>query len=236
MKSLKPIHWLLAIQSLVIILGSINRLSNLTIGFVAENEFLRWVDFHNMLTLPVVSLVAFYLLKKHIEYDNPVRDRYRHLGVNVAFLIGVYLLGAGYGNHEVTNYLHSRFCPSGGVEPICQIIIFNDDEFSHWVFFAGFVLINLALMLLQVLFPHKGEILKWDMALLVANGVFVSAGIFANLALEEIGVDLYIILLLTTLSLYLLWRNRQQPLLIYYSVAYSLGLVTTFIYRFLFRG
>jgi hypothetical protein len=37
-------HLLLGIQSLVIVLLSINRLSSLALGYVAGNEFLRWMD------------------------------------------------------------------------------------------------------------------------------------------------------------------------------------------------
>src|SRR5262245_4022289 len=89
------IHGLLAVQSIVIVLLSINRLSSLTLGYVAANEFLRWVDFNNMLVLPLISTVAFYLLKKHLEYDSPARESSRHLALNLTFIIGVYLLAAG---------------------------------------------------------------------------------------------------------------------------------------------
>ncbi|MEW5960027.1 MAG: hypothetical protein AB1801_20080, partial [Chloroflexota bacterium] len=56
--SLGRIHVLLAIQSIVVILVSINRLSLLTTGYVASNEFLRWVDINNMLVLPLISMRA----------------------------------------------------------------------------------------------------------------------------------------------------------------------------------
>ena len=59
-RSLAGLHGLLAVQSLVIVLLTINRLSTLTLGYVAPNEFLRWVDLNNMLVLPLISLVAFY--------------------------------------------------------------------------------------------------------------------------------------------------------------------------------
>src|SRR5688572_29951169 len=153
-RGLGPFHVLLLVQSLVIVGVSINRLGTLTFGYVAPNEFLRWVDLHNMLTLPLVSIVAFYLLKKTVEANRTPANARSHLAVNLAFIGGVYLLGAGYGNHEVTNYLHSRFCGRGDASPLCRIVAFNDDEFSHWVFFAGFVLVNAALMLLQALFPR----------------------------------------------------------------------------------
>ncbi len=227
--SLGKIHALLAVQTVVIILGSINRLGTLTLGYVAANEFLRWVDFHNMLTLPLISLTSFYLLKKQIE--GAVQGGSRHLALNLAFLIGVYLLGASYGTHEVTNYLHTRFCLNGESSVLCNIVIFNDDEFSHWVFFTGFVLINASLMLLQVLFPRQAPLPARDAALLAFNGLFIGAGIFANLAFEVIGLDLYIVALLAALALWLLWRRGQQPLVVYYSVAYTLGLFATAIYK-----
>ena len=224
------LHLLLGVQSVVIVLVSINRLSRLSLGFVADNQFLRWVDFNNMLVLPLISMTAFYLLIRHLEYDSPVRNGRPHLAVNLIFLIGVYLLAAGYGNHEVTNYLHARFCPPGTAGDLCPIVIFNDDEFSHWVFFAGFVLVNTAILFLQVLFPALEKLNRLDRALLVLNGLFIAAGVFANLAFETIGADLYIIALLATLSLGLLIRRGAQPMFVYYSTAYGLGLAGTAIF------
>lgn len=241
---LRRVHLLLAVQSIVIILLSINRLSTWTLGYVAPNEFLRWVDFHNMLTLPLASLVAFYLLKRHLELaaGGPAQGGRWHLALGLTFIIGAYLLGAGYGDHEVTNYLHARFCLDlddgttirsgfGLTSDLCRIVIFNDDEFSHWVFFLGFILINAALMLLQALFPYPIRSTTRDNALLVANGVFIGLGIFANLAFEVIGLDLYVVALLAVLALVLLRRRGAEPLLVYYSAAYVLGLAATFIYK-----
>jgi hypothetical protein len=225
------LHALLGVQSLVIIFGSINRLGTFTLAYVAANEFLRWVDLVNMIVLPLISMVAFYLLKKEVEYDGPRREGRRHLLINVAFIVGIYLLAASYGDHEVTNYLHSRFCPDGATSDLCRIVIFNDDEFSHWLFFAGFAIVNGALLFLQVLFPHRRGLSGRDVALLLFNALFIAAGIFANLAFEEIGLDLYVVALLTGLSAMLLYRHRRQPLLIYYTAAYTAGLLATVIYR-----
>ncbi|MGQ0604723.1 MAG: hypothetical protein ACT4QE_23840 [Anaerolineales bacterium] len=252
------LHALLFVQTIVIILGSINRLGSFTLGYVAPNEFLRWVDFHNMLTLPLISLGAFYLLKKTLEYDSPQREGRWHLALNLTFILGLYLLGASYGTHEVTNYLSFRFCREVPTTDLCRIVIFNDDEFSHWVFFTGFVMVNAALMFFQVLFPHRGTgpskawagesgtivptrsvspsprsgaVTTLDKVLLGVNAVFIGAGIFANLAFEVIGLDLYVVALLAVVAVGLLWRKGAQPLLIYYSVAYVLGLIATFAYK-----
>lgn len=227
------VHALLAAQSVIVILVSINRLSALTLGYVAPNEFLRWVDLNNMLILPLASLVAFYLLKKQMEASGPALNGRWHFALNLAFIVGVYLLGASYGDHEVTNYLHARFCPNDEANTLCNIIIFNDDEFSHWVFFTGFVLVNAALMFLQVIFPHPAKLTTGDKLLLALNGLFIGAGIFANLAFEVIGLDLYVVALLAVIAALLLWRRgpRPQPLLLYYTVAYGLGLAATFVYK-----
>lgn len=225
------VHSLLTVQSVVIVLLSINRLSALTLSYVAANQFLRWVDFNNMLVLPLISLIGFYLLKKHLEYDNAVREGFWQRTLGLTFMLGVYLLGAGYGDHEVTNYLHARFCGEDQRNDICRIIIFNDDEFSHWVFFAGFVLTNAVIMLTQIIFPWSSKLTRQDSVLLVVNGLFIALGIFANLAFEVIELDLYIVALLALMAIGLLWRYGKQPLLIYYSTAYCLGLLATGLYK-----
>jgi len=228
----KRIHTLLAVQSVVAILVSINRLGSWTLGYVLPNEFLRWVDFNNMLVLPLISLVAFYLLKKTIEYDSPSRESRTHLSINLTFIVGIYLLAASYGDHEVTNYLHVRFCLDDLSSDLCRIIIFNDDEFSHWIFFTGFVMMNAALLFLQNLFPHREKIESRDIALLLVNSLFLGAGVLANLGFEEIGLDLYIVAALAVLSVYLLWKRGKQPLFIYYTSAYWLGLIGSLIAQF----
>lgn len=227
------IHVLLSVQSLLAILVSINRLGTWTLGYVLPNEFLRWVDLNNMLVLPLISVVASYLLKKTLEYASPQRESSSHIAWNLVFIVGLYLLAASYGNHEVTNYLHQRFCETDTTSNLCRIIIFNDDEFSHWIFFTGFVMGNVAILFIQNLFPHQRQITRADLALLTLNALFLGAGIFANLGFEEIGLDLFVVAFLALVSAYLLWRRGRQPMFVYYTVAYGLGLMGSVIAQFL---
>ncbi|HSJ87035.1 MAG TPA: hypothetical protein VK909_07485 [Anaerolineales bacterium] len=226
---MKRIHLLLGIQSLVGILVSINRLGTWTLGYVLPNQFLRWVDFNNMLVLSLISLVALYLLKKTIEYDSPAREGRAHMAWNLVFIIGLYLTAASYGDHEVTNYLHVRFCAADTTSDLCRILIFNDDEFSHWVFFTGFVMVNAAILFLQNIFPFRGQLGFGDIALLALNALFLGTAVLANLGFEEIGLDLYVVALLALISTYLLWRRGRQPMFLYYTIAYWLGLVGSLI-------
>src|SRR6266511_4245519 len=170
---MKRIHFFLAVQSLVAILVSINRLGTWTLGYVLPNEFLRWVDLNNMLLLPLISVVTSYLLKKTIEYDSPQRESKTHIAWNLVFIVGLYLLGTSYGDHEVTNYLHQRFCGANTSSDLCRIVIFNDDEFGHWIFFTGFVMVNAAILFMQNLFPHRENITNTDFALLTLNALFL---------------------------------------------------------------
>lgn len=226
---MKRIHLLLSVQSVVAVLVSINRLGPWTLGYVLPNQFLRWVDFNNMLILPLISLTALYLLKKTIEYDSSSREGKIHLAWNLVFIIGLYLTAASYGDHEVTNYLHVRFCLDNPNSDLCRIVIFNDDEFSHWLFFTGFVLVNAAILFLQALFPHREKVSGRDVAFLLLNSVFLGLGVLANLGFEEIGLDLYVVALLALVSVYLLWKRGKQPMFIYYTAAYWLGLIGSMI-------
>lgn len=45
--------------------------------------------------------------------------------------------------------------------------------------------------------------------------------------LREIGFDLYVVLLLAVLSLWLLRRYGRRSLIVYYATAYGVGLVAT---------
>ena len=127
------------------------------------------------------------------------------------------------------NYLHFRFCLEDTTSDLCRIVIFNDDEFSHWLFFAGFIMVNAAILFIQNIFPHRGEVKGGDVALLLLNSLFLGLGVMANLGFEEIGLDLYIVALLAIVSAFLLWKRGKQPMFIYYTSAYWLGLAGSLI-------
>ena len=85
---LGKIHVLLTVQTVVFLLISINRLSTLTTGYVLPNEFLRWVDFHNMLTLPVILVIVLYLLKRQLEAspNHSAHNKFAYLVLNLTFI------------------------------------------------------------------------------------------------------------------------------------------------------
>jgi hypothetical protein len=218
---LATLHWLLAGQSLIVVLLSINRLSTLTLGYALPHEGLRWVDLTNMLVWPLASVGLSYGTMRWIE-----RGRAARWWHGLLFVLSVYVLAAGYGDHEVTNYLHVRFCSgAAATDRLCDILIYNDDDFSHLVFFAGFVGVNLALMVAQAAHPRAGALSGWDRVVLTANAAFLALAVFANLAFEETGLDLPVVILVALLAGWLLWRARSRgqsvPLVAYSLIAYG---------------
>ena len=151
--------------------------------------------------------------------------------LRAGFMAGAYLLGVSYGIHEVTNYLGARFCAPGGDPGLCRVVEFNDDDFSHWLFFAGLTVVAAVLMLTQVAHPAGRRMGAADLALVLVNAVVIGAGIFANLAFEEVGLDLYVVAAVAVLAVVLLRRHGPHPLLVYYAAAYLLGLGGTVVYR-----
>jgi hypothetical protein len=233
---MKKIYWILTGLSISIVLLSLNRLTPLTSSYLQPYDFLRWLDFNAMLPIPLLSVILYYLLRKQIVYDSPFRKTAFYIFLGVLFVSGVYLFGAGSGTHEVTNYLNSRFCAAGKISsPICNIIAFNDDEFSHYVYYLGFILLNVSLMLVEFNFPRKEKVSKKDLVLVSINSLLIGLGIFANLAFEEIGLDLLFFGSVMLLALFLLFTGKKTayrlPVIFYFAVAYTLGVVGTVVYK-----
>ncbi len=187
-----------------------------------------------MLPIPLLSIILYYLLKREIVYESPFLKTGKYILLMLILITGIYFFGAGSGDHEVTNYLNYRFCDQGSVDtPICNIIKYNDDEFSHYVYYAGFILMNVALMLIEYNLPRKNDVKKKDLILISVNSLFIALGIFANLAFEEIGLDLVFFGSVMLLSIYLLLQKsfKRLPVNFYFAVAYTVGVVGTLLYK-----
>lgn len=235
---MRRFHLILTGLSFTIIALSLNRLTSFTQGYLQPYEYLRWLDFNAMLPIPLLSVLLYYLLRREIIYQSPFYKTRVYLILALLFVSGVYLFGAGSGDHEVTNYLNTRFCKGGKVEsPLCNIVSFNDDQFSHYVYYLGFILLNVSLMVLEHFYPRKLSIVKTDVILILINSLFISAGIFANLAFEEATVDLIVFSSVMALSLYLLFFSKskalQLPVTLYFALAYTLGVSSTLLYKML---
>lgn len=233
---MKRVHLILTGLSLTILLLSLNRLTPWTSGYLQPFEFLRLLDFNAMIPIPLLSVLLYYLLRREVMYDSPFKKTQMFVMLSLLFVTGVYLFGAGSGDHEVTNYLNARFCERGTTSSLlCDIIIYNDDIFSHYVYYAGFILLNLSLIGLEYFLPRKEKVKKKDLILISLNSLFIALGIFANLAFEPAGIDLIFFGSLMILTIYLLFFGKhkyyQLPVIFYFGVSYTAGVISTILYK-----
>lgn len=233
---MKRIHLILSGLSLSIIILSINRLTPYTQAYLQPFEYLRYMDMFAMLPIPLFSVLLFWLLRNEILNNHTVKKTAIFTFLNLLLISGIYFFAAGSGDHEVTNYLNYRFCDAGEISnPICNIISFNDDVFSHYIYYAGFVLLNIPLMAFESMMPRKKSASKKDILLISLNALFIALGIFANLAFEEAVIDLVVFFSVMALSLYILYRKKfavkNLPVTFYFAVSYVVGIGATILFK-----
>ncbi|HEX5617536.1 MAG TPA: hypothetical protein VFX51_03910 [Solirubrobacteraceae bacterium] len=79
---MRRIHVLLALQSLLLVLASVNRLWDATDVAVLPHGALRLVDVLNLLVLAPASVLVFHVLLEHLGSTR---------GLRLAFVAAVYL-------------------------------------------------------------------------------------------------------------------------------------------------
>lgn len=238
---MKIVHRILTGLSLTIVLLSLNRLFSFTSSYLQPYEFLRWLDFNAMLPIPLLTIVLYYLLKRDIQGNTNAKKSKYHLWINLAFITGVYFFAAGSGDHEVTNYLNTRFCDAGEIKStLCNIISYNDDEFSHIIYYIGFILLNISLIFTEFTLPRKTKVSKHDLILVSLNGLFIALGIFANLAFEPASLDLPFFSGMAILATYLAFFREKSyknlPVIFYLVISYGVGVAGTLLYKLMFAS
>jgi hypothetical protein len=223
--STRRLHLLLAAQSLILVLASVNRLWSGTDAEILPHGSLRVVDLVNLLVLVPASALAFHLLLEHLLPD---LSRSARRALRVAFVAGLYLFAISYGMHEPADYLSARFCDNGDGGSLCDVVGYQDDQLSHALYFAGLIGIDAVLLVAQAKATTLGTgLTARDRSLVLANASVVALAIAANLGFEAIGLDLFVVAAVAALALYLLRRCGQRALILYFAWAYTAGLVAT---------
>ena len=221
---------LLIAQTLILIVASLNRLTDFSAGPVAENQFLRWRDFNHLMVFPPLTVFIAIGFRQVFLRVGENRNGWADL----LFVIAVYFLGAGYGVHELANYLSVLAKTREAIDPVFrEVIRYNDDDFSHWVFFGAFIILNIVMLLWQAANPFQSRLSRIDLTICVINGLILSAAILANLTRGELGFDLVALLALAVIALFFWLKNKRQPLNIYYVTGLWPGLIGTAVAKML---
>ena len=145
----------------------------------------------------------------------------------MAFVAALYLFAVSYGMHEPADYLSARFCERDD-GPLCDVVSYQDDQLSHFLYFAGLVGIVAVLLVAQAKATALGAgLAPRDRTLVLLNASIVALAIAGNLGFEEIGLDLFVVAAVAALALYLLRRCGPRALILYFAWAYGAGLVAT---------
>jgi hypothetical protein len=236
----KRLHYILTGLTLVIVAVSLNRLTHLTTGYLQPHEFLRWLDINGMVIIPLATIILYYLLMKNIRGNGQFYGGRVLLWLELIFTAGMALYAISGGNHEPMNYLNGRFCAEPSAHgQLCEAVRYHDDVFSHWLYYAGVILVTLALLGIERLRPNVASIHKHDLWFILVNAGLIAAGIFANLAFEPAALDMGAFAILTLLSVGFLttapvWIGRL-PVTIYFATAYGVGFVATLMFKLVAR-
>ncbi|MFW6414256.1 MAG: hypothetical protein ACOCZS_03035 [Verrucomicrobiota bacterium] len=219
---------LMAAIAVVLVCAAVNRL--------LASDFLRSqvLDVLRLCDIIVVFILTpgLVLLTHRLLVITSSSDRSKGKSEWLLFVIGVYLLGVGFGMHEPMNVL-STF--SVKQESLRRSIQFFDDGLGHWVFFAGFMLLVLAIVRGETKNPLP-ESFQWIGNVTVGiTGISVGTVIFINMYREDTLVDLIVLglTLLVSLAFWLQSKNRnwqRLPMTAAIVLAFFLGIAGTLLY------
>ncbi|MCR4263985.1 MAG: hypothetical protein NUV98_04695 [Candidatus Roizmanbacteria bacterium] len=233
---MKHVHYILTGLSLVLVLLSANRLLPSTRGMLPPHDFLRVVDINAMLPIPLASVLLYFYLKKNVEENGKLLNKKFLTFASLLFVAGVYLFGAGSGLHEAMDYLNARFCDRGELKnELCNIVSYNDDTFSHVIYYLGFILLTVSLVATEYFSPRKHAVSSKDVKLVLANALFIALFIFANLAFEPTLMDMIVFGSMTVLTLSTLMFGKHSykllPVTFYFAVSYGVGVTSSLLYK-----
>jgi hypothetical protein len=237
-KSMKRLHVLFSLNSLVVVLVSIERFSFTTHVLLQPYQFLRLHEAIQIVVLILATAILPFFLFKEVtgDFSLLVKGKQSSMVVGVAFIAGIYFYASGNAFHELASFLLNQYCDGSRVSgPLCEGLFFNDYYTGNVLYFIGAFLFTLALILLEVSLPRL-LMTKRDIWLLVPNCVISALAIVAYAGFDRVLVGLAYSLFTTAVVVGLLLRYRKEarylPVTMYTALTYVLGTLVACIIRF----
>lgn len=233
---MSKINLLLTLLSLDAVLVIIERVSPTTRIILQPYSYLRVHEVFQMTVVIMLSMIISFLLLKVISnnFENLKTTPGTVLGI--IFILGLYFTATGNGLHEVASFLYNTFCnirtPGTG---FCGASFFDDYYFGNIVYFAGLLLSNLALILLELRSPLKKTDTK-QTVITIANGVLYALTLFAYAAFDRVLVGFWFVAVMAVVVGMLVIANKKRlnliPFSLYSLTAYLLSTILTALVRF----
>ncbi|GAC1586589.1 MAG: hypothetical protein NVS4B1_29740 [Ktedonobacteraceae bacterium] len=235
---MRRFHILFSLNSLVVVLVSIERLSFTTHILLQPYQFLR---LHEAVQITVLilatAIIPFFLLKEVTSnFSLLTKGRKSSLFLGVLFLAGIYFYASGNAFHELASFMLNQYCPASVLSaPLCQGLFLNDYYTGNVLYFVGAFLFTLALILLEVA-QLPLEMTRRDLWLLLPNCLIYALAIVAYAGFDRVLVGLVYSLCTTVVVVAILIINRKEvrhlPFTNYTALTYLLGTLVACLVRF----
>lgn len=215
---------LMGLFAAVIVLSTLSRKLELGVLRMKALDALRVCDLLTLFVFaPSIIMIGWTLFK-----TTCVR---RNVMLEGAVILGIFLLGMGFGMHEPANVLN------GGAhtpKALRESLNFFDNLLGHWIFFAGFTLVTVSLSIAETRDPQETPVPVWARFYAVISGLAVAIAIYGNMVNEKTSVDLAVLAVCILLMFIFHMLNGKAPfsripitLLLY--IAFGFGILSTLL-------
>jgi hypothetical protein len=217
--------------SLAVVLVSVERFSFTTGVFLGPSRFLRLHELVQMTVIIPVTLVVLALMLHEVSR----RFAALTLAPFLLFVLGAYSYATGNGVHELGSFTLQTHCdfaePTG---ELCVGLYINDFYTGNAMFFAGALLMNVAILVLERRSP-TAPYRPAALAVLAVNALVFALAVLAYAAFDRVLVGLVYSVVMAVVALGFLAavrdRFRQFPFTTYTALTYTVGTVASLAVR-----
>ncbi|HCE46473.1 MAG TPA: hypothetical protein DET40_23255 [Lentisphaeria bacterium] len=215
---------LIGVIAAVIVLASLSRKLELEFLRMKALDALRVCDLLTLFVFaPSIVILGWTLFKTTCIRKSVMLEG--------SVIIGIFLLGIGFGMHEPANVLNG-----GAITPkaLKESLNFFDNLLGHWIFFAGFMLLTVSLSIAETRDPQERPVPKWVLAFTIISGLAVAAAIYGNMFNEKTGVDIAVLAAcLLAMSIFHMINGKASlsriPITLLLYIAFGLGSLATLL-------
>lgn len=215
---------LMGLIAVVIILSTLSRKLELGVLRMKALDALRVCDLLTLFVFaPSIIILGWTLFKTTCLRRNVI--------LQDAVILGIFLLGMGFGMHEPANVLNG-----GAHTPTALKVSLNffDNLLGHWIFFAGFMLVTVSLSVAETRDPQESPVPKWALSFAVISGFAVAIAIYGNMVNEKTLVDLAVLAAcLLAMFIFHMLNGKAQlsriPITLLLYIAFGFGILFTLL-------
>jgi hypothetical protein len=235
---MKRLHILFSLNSLAVVLVSVERFSFTTRVLLQPYNFLRLHEAIQITILILATVIIPFLLFKEATGDFSLltKGSKKNLALAVIFVSGVYFYASGNAFHELASFLFNQYCDVTRVAgALCSGFFFNDYYIGNILYFIGAFLMTITLILFEVSQPRL-SMTRRDFWLILPNCIIYALAILAYAGFDRVLVGLVYAIVTTLVVVGLLFSQRKAiqhlPITYYTALTYLLGTLAACIVRF----